>query len=250
MFGAHSSHSSKATENCVFATTRWTLVLQARQPDSAEARSALSELYRNYSYPLYAYFRRKGQNELRSEDLVQEIFLALIRNNQLSTVAPEKGRFRSYLLAAANHLLANEWHKQQAEKRGSGQELLELDALSPEHRYRLEPVDDRSPDLLFEQRWALAVLDGVMTQLREEWKRDGKETQFEVLQVYLSMETPAPSYAETGASIQLNENAARVAVFRLRQRYRDLLHAEIARTVENEADIQSELRHLLKVLRQ
>lgn len=232
-----------------FATTHWSVVLRAGQPDSLEAQAALGSLYEAYAYPLYAYLRCKGQPPESAQDFVQEIFLALLRKNQLATVSPEKGRFRSYLLASANHLLANEWTRVHRQKRGGNQQPLAWDALSVEERFQLEPADRLDPGKRFEQRWAFALLNRVFDRLRVEWAAGGRRENFEALQVYLSGDHDAPGYAEAGQRIGLSEGAARVAVHRLRQRYRDLLRAEIAQTVSDPDDIEEELRDLIRALR-
>jgi len=234
-----------------FATTHWSVVLRAGQGEQVEdTTAALGRLYQTYWYPLYAYVRRQGHDPQTAEDLVQEVFLALLDKNQLASVGPEKGRFRSYLLAAVNHLLANEWHKRHRQKRGGGQALVALDALAAEERYRLEPADDRAPDRLFERRWALALLDAVFARLRAEWQEAGKGPTFESLGVFLSGDSESPGYASVGAELGWSEGATRVAVHRLRQQYRDLLREEIAQTIANPAEAEDELRHLLAVLRE
>jgi RNA polymerase sigma-70 factor (ECF subfamily) len=233
-----------------FATTHWSVVLRAGHGESAETTAALGRLYHTYSYPLYAYVRRQGHDAETAEDLVQEVFLAMLDRNQLASVRPEKGRFRSYLLSAVNHLLANEWHKRRRQKRGGGQTPVALDALGAEERYRLEPVDDRAPDRLYERRWALALLDAVFARLRAEWEAAGKARVFESLRVFLSGDQDSPRYAAVGESLGWSEGATRVAVHRLRQQYRDLLREEIAQTVANPAEGEDELRHLLAVLRE
>ena len=233
-----------------FATTHWSVVRRAGQSESAEATAALGRLYQTYWYPLYAYIRRQGHEPATAQDLVQEVFLALLEKNQLAAVGPGKGRFRSYLLAAVNHLLVNEWHKRHRLKRGGGQTPIALDSLAAEERYRLEPADDRAPDLVFERRWALALLDGVFARLREEWQAAGKGATFDVLRVFLSGDHDAPGFAVVGAQLGWSEGAARVAVHRLRQQYRNLLREEIARTVESQAEVEDESCYLLAVLRE
>jgi RNA polymerase sigma-70 factor (ECF subfamily) len=234
-----------------FATTHWSVVLRAGRGEKAEdTTAALGRLYQTYWYPLYAYVRRQGQDPQTAEDLVQEVFLALLDKNQLASVGPEKGRFRSYLLAAVNHLLANEWHKRHRQKRGGGQTPVALDALAAEERYRLEPTDDHAPDRLFERRWALALLDAVFARLRTEWQAAGKGPTFERLRVFLSGDSDSPGYASVGTELGWSEGATRVAVHRLRQQYRDSLREEIAQTIANPTEVEDELRHLLAVLRE
>lgn len=232
-----------------FATTHWSLILQAGDPRAAGSDAALGRLYETYAYPLYAYLRRRGQGPDDARDLVQELFLALLRKNQLATVTPAKGRFRSYLLASANHLLANEWTRAHRQKRGNGETILPWDALSVEDRFRLEPPENQNSATLFDQRWALTLLEVVLGRLRSEFAIAGKLALFEALQIYLSGDPEAPSYGEASRSLGITEGAARVAVHRLRQRYRDLLRAEIAQTVSKPEEIEDELRYLLHVLK-
>jgi RNA polymerase sigma factor (sigma-70 family) len=232
-----------------FATTHWSLVLRAGDRASDEAEAALGHLYQIYSRPLYTYIRRQGHSAETALDLVQEIFLALLEKDQLAGVSPQKGRFRSYLMTAANHLLANEWHRQRRQKRGGGRFPVALDALTAEESYRLEPSDPHTPEVIFEKRWALALLDQVVSQLRAEWVATGKGDLFNALQSFLSGHSDTPTYAEVGHRLHMTEGAARVAVHRLRQRYRDLLRQEIAQTVADPKDLEDEVGHLLAVLR-
>lgn len=235
--------------NAGFQTTRWSLVLRAGGGDSESARRALGQLYQDYWYPLYAHIRRQGHPPPAAQDAIQEIFLKLLENDQLAMVSPGKGRFRSYLLAAANHYLANDWRRRHRQKRGGGERPLELDAVAAEERYRYEPLDSRTPEVLFERSWALAVLENVYGRLEAEWRESGRESVFAALRPFLAGDEDVPGYAEVGRGVGLAEGATRVAVHRLRQRYRDLLRAEIAETVDAPGEVEDELRHLLGVLR-
>jgi RNA polymerase sigma factor (sigma-70 family) len=241
--------SSVPEGGAVFATTRWSIVLRAGDNTSPEAEAALARLYQTYRYPLYAYLRRQGRPHEAAQDIVQDLFLRLKQKEQLSSVEREKGRFRSYLLAAVNHLVANEWQKSQRQKRGGGQIPLSLDDLQAEQRYDLEPADIQTPEALFERRWALALLEQVMLRLEEEWRAADKTEAFEIMRAFLSGDQDAPAYAEAGTRLGMSEGAARVAVHRLRQRYRELLRDEIAQTVATTGDVEDELRHLLLALR-
>jgi RNA polymerase sigma-70 factor (ECF subfamily) len=242
-------HSENLRGAAHFATTHWSVVLRAGQSDSSVATTALGRLYQTYWYPLYAYVRRQGHGPEMAQDIVQEVFVALLEKKQLATVGPGRGRFRSYLLTAVNHLLANEWHKRHRQKRGGGTLPISLDGLAAEERYRLEPVEAQTPDQLYERRWALTLLDGVLTRLRHEWEGAGKGATFEVLRIFLSGDDDVPGFATVGAQLGWSEGAARVAVHRLRQQYRNLLRDEIAQTVDHPDDADDELRHLLAVLR-
>lgn len=232
-----------------FATTHWSVVLRAGQTESDAASHALGRLYQTYWYPLYAYVRRQGHDVETAQDTVQEVFLALLERRQLASVSPSRGRFRSYLLTAVNHLLANQWHKRHRQKRGGGQAPISLDAIAAEERFRLEPADLRTPDQLYDRRWALAVLDGVLNRLQAEWEAAGKGPAFAAMRVFLSGDTDAPAYAAVGARLGWSEGATRVAVHRLRQQYREVLREEIAQTVEGPGEVDAELRHLLDALR-
>jgi RNA polymerase sigma-70 factor (ECF subfamily) len=231
-----------------FATTHWSEVLAAGEAASPQADDALARLCRAYWYPLYAYVRRQGHSSADAEDLTQEFFARLLEKNFLKAAAPEKGRFRSFLLIALKRFLANEWERARAQKRGGGNAPLELDAVSAEERYRLEPVDEASGDRIYERRWALTLLDQVLQRLHDEAARAGKGAQFELLKTFLYGEKSALPQTEIGAQLGLSESAVKSAVHRLRQRYREVLRQEVAHTVASPADVEDELRHLLKVL--
>lgn len=231
-----------------FATTHWSEVLAAGEAASPQGDDALARLCRAYWYPLYAYVRRQGHGSADAEDLTQEFFARLLEKNFLKAATPEKGRFRSFLLIALKRFLANEWERARAQKRGGGKAPLELDAVSAEERYRLEPVDEASGDRIYERRWALTLLDQVLQRLHNEAVRAGKGAQFELLKTFLYGEKSALSQTEIGAQLGLSESAVKSAVHRLRQRYREVLRQEVAHTVASPADVEDELRHLLKVL--
>ena len=232
----------------VFATTRWTVVLHARDASDTQAREALENLCRAYWYPLYAFVRRQGVSPEDAQDLTQAFFEKLIEKNFLADVQREKGRFRSFLLAALKHFLANEWDKARAQKRGGGVVHVPIDTASAETRYGLEPAHFDSPEKLFERRWAITLLDRVLERLRDEHVEAGKADLFEQLKPCLTAEKASLSYAELGARGGLSEGAVKVAVHRLRQRYRELLRAEIAETVDSPGEVEEELRHLFTAL--
>jgi len=231
----------------VFATTHWTVVLSAGQTESPQAAAALEKLCRVYWYPLYAYVRRQGNTPQDAEDLTQEFFARFLESRALLTVTPERGRFRSLLLASLNHFLINEWKKASTLKRGRGISIISLDQAAAEDRYRLEPVDELTPEKIFERRWALTLLDQVLTQLRDECVADGKAKLFDALRGFLTEPSNTASYAEVAAQLETSEHAARQAVRRLRQRYRELMRAEIAQTVSSPQEIDEEIRHLFTV---
>jgi RNA polymerase sigma factor (sigma-70 family) len=245
--GSTSTSASKARSAGAFATTRWTMVMQAGT-DSPDAQQALETLCRNYWYPLYAYVRRQGHNAHDAQDLTQAFFARLLEKNYLADVQREKGRFRSFLLASLKHFLANEWDRERALKRGGGKRLIALDEDSAESRYKLEPKDDLSADKIYERRWALTLLDQVLAKLRAEFEADGKAQQFDALKDYLAAGRSAVSYAQAAEQIRMNEGAVKVAVHRLRKRYRELLRAEIAQTVATASEIDAEIRYLFTAL--
>jgi RNA polymerase sigma-70 factor (ECF subfamily) len=224
------------------------VVIHAQQGDSTEAREALETLCRAYWYPLYAFVRRQGVTPEDAQDLTQAFFERLIEKNFLADVQREKGRFRSFLLAALKHFLANEWDKARAQKRGGGAVHVPIDTASAETRYGLEPAHLDTPERLFERRWAITLLDRVLERLRDEHVKAGKAELFEQLKPCLTAEKAALGYAELGALVGLSEGAVKVAVHRLRQRYRELLRAEIAETVDSPAEVEDELRHLFTAL--
>jgi RNA polymerase sigma-70 factor (ECF subfamily) len=231
----------------IFATTHWSVVLTASSPAVPEARQALEELCRAYWYPLYAYVRRRGHDAHQAQDLTQEFFTRFLASDALSSVNQEKGRFRSYLLAAMNHFLTNEWKRGQTLKRGAAITLLSLDEAVAEERYQLEPATELTPEILYERRWTLTLLDQVLPRLRDEYAAAGKGELFDQLRMYLSDAKGALSYADAAARIGLNESAARQAVHRLRKRYRELIRAEIAQTVSDPQEIDDEIRHLFEI---
>jgi RNA polymerase sigma-70 factor (ECF subfamily) len=223
-------------------------VLAARPRDSLQAREALETLCRSYWYPLYAFVRRQGHNSEDAQDLTQAFFAHLLRKDFLSGVGPEKGRFRSFLLACLKHFLADEWEKARTAKRGgTGPELL-LDLEQAEDRYRLEARVEANAESLYDRRWALDLLDHVLDRLRLEAVASGREAVFDPLQCCLLGERPTETYAQLGARLGLSETAVKVTVHRLRQRYRDLLREEIAHTVTRPEEVEDEMRYLFAVV--
>ena len=231
-----------------FTTTHWSVVLSARDQDSPQAAAALEKLCRTYWYPLYAYVRRQGEREESAKDLTQEFFALLLQKNRLQHVQRAKGRFRSFLLASLKHFLTDEWDKARALKRGGGQGLLSLDDTTAEDRYRLEPVDTMTADKLFEQRWALTLLDQAKARLKAEYTQAGKADLYERLRVFEAADPDTPTYAAVAAQLGLTESAVKSAAHRLRQRYGELVREEVAHTVTGPAEVDEELRHLIGVL--
>jgi RNA polymerase sigma-70 factor (ECF subfamily) len=235
--------------NAVFQTTHWSAILAARDGHCSGAQEALGDLCRIYWYPLYAYIRRRGHGPTEAEDLTQAFFARLLEKDFLGDLTPGMGRFRSFLLTALKHFLANEWDRAQAQKRGSGQPLLSLDDDQAESRYRVEAIDYTTPETLFEQRWAWTLLEQVLARLRQEFVSSEKAELFDQLKGFLSAAKPPPkAYAEAAARTGLQEGTVKVAVHRLRRRFGELLRAQIARTVADAGQVEDELRYLIQVL--
>lgn len=229
-----------------FPTTRWTLVVAASAPDRKEARAALVSLCEGYWYPLYAYLRRRGYPAVQAQDLRQEFFMRVLEGRYLDRADPEKGRFRSFLLTSLKFFVADEGDRHRAFKRGGGA-VLPLEFSSGEERYQREPAHDETPERIFERRWALSVLDRVVERLRDEFVQHGRPEHFERLKVFLLGHSDAP-YAALAREMNTSEGALKVAIHRLRKRYRELFRQEIADTVADPADVESELRFLAAVL--
>jgi RNA polymerase sigma-70 factor (ECF subfamily) len=229
-----------------FPTTRWTLVVAAGDPRRKEARSALVSLCENYWYPLYAYLRRRGYQADQAQDLTQEFFIRILEGRYLDRADPEKGRFRAFILTSLKFFVADEEDRQRAHKRGGGV-VLPLEFSSGEERYQREPAHDETPERIFERRWALSVLDRVVERLRREFVQHGRPEHFERLKVFLLGQSDAP-YAALAHELNTSAGALKVATHRLRKRYRELFRQEIADTVADPADVESELRHLAAVI--
>ena len=232
----------------LFATTHWSVVLAAGQGANVQASAALEQLCRTYWYPLYAYLRRGGHKPEDANDLTQGFFARLLREDFLSGVGPEKGRFRSFLLACLKHFLADEWEKARTAKRGGSGPERRLDLEQAEPRYQLESRVEANAESLYERRWALDLLDHVLDRLRHEAAASGREAVFVQLQACLLGERPTETYAQLGARLGLSETAVKVTVHRLRRQYRDLLREEIARTVTHPDEIDEEMRYLFEVV--
>lgn len=230
-----------------FTTTHWSVVLAARDESSTHADSALAELCRIYWYPLYAFIRRRGHDATDAQDLTQEFFCRLLEKRYLNAVDRSKGRFRSFLLAAVEHFLANEWRRTQTQKRGGRATMLSMDDAA-ERRYLAEPHTDLSPEKIYEQRWALAFIEKVLERLRAEFAVVGREAAFDLLKVFLTGEKSSATYAELAQQLDTTGAAVKMSVSRLRQRYGELLHEEINRTVAHPDEVEDELRALLAAL--
>lgn len=231
-----------------FRTTHWSVVLTAGDAASPQSADALEKLCRAYWFPLYAYVRRCGHGPEDAQDLTQAFFARFLEKHYLAQVNREKGRFRSFLLAALGHFLSDERDRARAVKRGGGQILVSLDAENAEDRYQKEPADELAPDKLYERRWALTALERAQASLKAEFTAHGKSDLYEVLKDFLSGEKPGLTHAQLAARLGKSADAVRCAVQRLRQRYGELIRAEVAHTVADPGQIDEEIRYLLKVI--
>ena len=233
-----------------FATTHWSLIGLAMSDDASRtrAREALEELCRTYWFPLYAFVRSRGYAAVDAQDLTQAFFAQIIETGGLAAADPQQGRFRSYLLGAMKHFLANEWHKAKAQKRGGLVQFVDWDALDPEVRYAGSSQHTDNPEYLFDREWALEIIAGALHTLRDEMKKAGKGEQFKALKNSLTGED-MPPLQQMAERLGMSEGAVKVVVHRMRRRYGKLLRDAIADTVSNEADLNDEMRYLVSVLR-
>ena len=223
--------------------------MQAGDGDTPQAMQALETLCRSYWYPLYAYVRRQGHSSHDAQDLTQEFFARLLDRKYLQLADRNQGRFRTFLLTSLKHFLINDWKKGNREKRGGGQKVLSLDEETAESRFATEPATAQPPDSLYDRGWAAILLDRALAALRTEFEQSGKVALFEKLKVFVWGEKSGVPYAEMAAQLGMTEGAVKVAVHRLRQRYGELLRAEVAQTVSTPAEVNEELRYLVSVIR-
>jgi RNA polymerase sigma factor (sigma-70 family) len=231
-----------------FATTHWSLVLAAAQDRRPDAQAALATLCQTYWYPLYYYVRRRGHRPDEAQDLTQAFFAALLEKEYLRVADPERGRFRSFLLASLNHFLANEWDRARARKRGGGRRMISMDIADAERRCALDPADNLSAEKRFEQQWAITLLDRVLAELRRQFVHEGKQRHFDQLKGFLGGAASAAPYRQAASEMGMTEAAVKMAVHRMRRRYRRLLRARIAQTVASPEEIEDEIRHLFAAL--
>jgi len=228
----------------IFATTHWTVVVAAGQRPSPAADRALEELCRTYWFPLYAYVRRRGYTKEDAEDLTQAFFARLLRKDILANLGSEKGRFRAFLLASLKHFLANEWDKAQTQKRGGGNLPLSLDWQTADTKFQVAATNEPSPDRAFDREWALALLAKVINRLQSESEADGKAKLFDQLKMFLMAGKSESAQSDVAKALDMEEGAVRVAIHRLRKRYRQLLRDEIANTLTDSAMVDEEMRAL------
>jgi RNA polymerase sigma factor (sigma-70 family) len=230
-----------------FATTHWSIILSAGQDDSA-ARQAFAELCRRYWYPLYAFARRTGNGVEAAQDHAQEFFTRLIEKKTLAAANPDRGRFRNFLLAAFKNFLSNERDRATTQKRGGGLVISSIDLQLGESRLSLEPVDDMTPERVFERSWVTTLMQHVLNRLRTEYSESGKATQFELFQSSLYGPREGISYADAATQLAMTEDGARQAALRLRKRYRDILREEVAATTTDESEVDDEIRRMFQTL--
>ena len=231
-----------------FSTTSWSVVLTAGQSDLAGAAAAMEQLCRKYWYPIYAFVRRRGSDRQEAEDLTQGFFAHLLEMDTLAKVDRRKGKFRTFLLSALTKYLSNERDKRQTLKRGGRRQIISLDEAAAEESYSLEPVEPSSPEKLFDRRWALTLVNGVLTRLRAEYRAAGKADLLAQLEPGLTQEAAPGRYPDWAAALGLSEGAVRVALHRLRRRFGELLREEIAQTVANPAEVDEEIRYLFAAI--
>ena len=229
----------------------WTTVKAAGQQDgSLQAQLALERLCRTYWYPLYAFLRQQGKSPEDAEDLTQAFFAHLMEKEALKNVLPERGRFRSFLLSSLKNFVTDIWKKEQALKRGGGARLIELDAEVAEDRYRYEPVEKLDPEKLFQRRWALTLLDEVVARLENEYTLKNKKELFTRIQPFLFDKKTDVPQSQIAQELGIKEATLNTEVFRLRQRYREILREEIGQTVSTTQDIEGEMREIFAVIQE
>ena len=231
-----------------FATTRWSLVLAAGGETGIRSTDAVATLCETYWYPVYAFIRRQGHDADASRDLTQEFFARVLEKNYFRDADPARGRFRTFLLSSIRHFLSNERDRAQALKRGGATAPVSLDVETAEGTYQLEGRDDLTPEKLFDARWATVLLDRALTRLLGEYAASGRRQLFDHLKGFLTGDNDDVSYRDAAGTLDMSEGAVKVAVHRLRRRFRDALVREIADTVSDPADIDAEIRHLLSAV--
>jgi RNA polymerase sigma-70 factor (ECF subfamily) len=233
------------TDNDIFVTTRWTMVLAAADGSTPQAERALEEICRIYWYPLYAYIRRRGHSQQDAEDLTQEFFRQLLEHHWIADVDREKGRLRAFLITSLKHFMAKEWRHASAKKRGGGQVNLSIDSGIAEGRYAsAAKTPSMEAEALFDHEWALTLLDLTMKLLKDEYADAGKSERFALLKEGLFAPHQDMDYPSLAASLHLSVEATQVAVHRLRKRFRELYRMEVAQTLPPGANLDEEIRHL------
>jgi DNA-directed RNA polymerase specialized sigma24 family protein len=231
-----------------FPTTAWHLVLAVDSDSSVAGNEAFAALCRSYWHPIYAYIRQKGFPIEEAQDLTQEFFVRVLEKGYFNEADPARGRFRYFLLTAINHFLSNQRDRERAQKRGGGRIFLSLEMEEAENHYRRLPVDNQTPEKIYEKQWTVTILESVMTRLRTELEQEGRSGQFDRWKPFLAGEQERSGYGQLAAACGMTEAAARVAVHRMRRRYQQLLRDQIAQTLAQREEIEDEIRYLLKAL--
>ncbi len=243
------NEAEKLGGNRQFATTHWSIVRAVNHENSGAASNALQELCQIYWYPLYTYVRRQGYDADSAADLTQAFFADLLQREDLKKVDPELGKFRSFLLTALKHFLINQWDKAKTRKRGGGKPVLSLDFRAADDRYRLEPSHNQTPDLIYQRQWARTLLSRVQMDLRAEFAKRGKAHRFDKLQHFLAGKNDEETLAMAANELEMTEVAVKVALHRMRQRFGEILRAEIEQTVSTPEEVDAEIQQLFDVLR-
>lgn len=231
-----------------FATTRWSIVQAAGDASTQTARVALEELCETYWPPVYAFLRRRGLSATDAEDMTQAFFVHLLDSEFVKTADADRGRFRSFLLKSVSHFVSDADRSEKAQKRGGNIKLRPLDFSTGEQQYLAEPVDSGTPEQLFERRWAMTLLAGTLTQIREEYGRRNQMLLFDSLEAHINQDTSRVPYADLAVTLNMTEDAIKQAARRLKLRYREVLRTEIANTVGSADDVDDELRQLMRAL--
>jgi len=238
------SSTTRPEPGAWFVTTHWSVVLSAQDNSSAAASAALETLCQTYWYPLYGYARRCGHSPTDAEDLTQGFFAQLLSKDYLKAAAREKGKFRTFLLTALKRFMANEWDRQHARKRGGFAQIVPIDEELAESRFASEGSHNVPPDILFDRHWAGTLLQRTLGQLEQEYQATGRARLFGLLRSCLARDDSALSYTEIAVRTNLTEAAVKMAVYRMRGRYREILREEIAQTVSSPGEVEEELQHL------
>jgi len=244
---SETSSSTKAPS--LFVTTRWSVVLAAQDKASPDSAAAWETLCRTYWYPLYAYVRHQGHNPHDAQDLTQEFIARFLAKDYLKAADRDKGHFRTFLRVALKRFLLNEWDRVRAQKRGGGKTIVSFDTELAESKYQTE-APGQPPEQVYEREWAMALLHKTMADLRAEYEKAGKTAEYERLKNCLTAERGAISYAQIAADLGMSEGAARVAVHRLRKRFRELFRTAVADTVSEPGEVDEEVRHVVSLLSQ
>jgi RNA polymerase sigma factor (sigma-70 family) len=244
----HMTAPQETAHASIFPETRWSVVLRTGDSDVDRAYYALSRLCEDYWYPLYVYVRKRGYDHALAQDLTQDFFARLLEKQQVQKARQERGKFRTFLLVSMNHFLTNEWHRQQTLKRGGGKVSFFSELENADDRFSFEIVDpQKSADILFEEKWAVTLLQKALERLQKEWVESKRGEMFEALKSHLVGEVANISYRDTAGRMGVSEGSIKVAIHRMRQRLRELLHDEIAHTVEDPSQIHDEVRAFLKI---